>query len=37
MSGLNIYLQPLGAEADAAMDAAWLRLTDRKTRRADER
>jgi cell division protein ZapE len=30
MSGLNIYLQPLGAEADAAMDAAWHRLTDTK-------
>ena len=30
MSGLNIYLQPLGAEADAAMDSAWRRLTDTK-------
>lgn len=30
LSGLNIYLQPLGAEADAAMDAAWRRLTDSK-------
>ena len=30
MSGLNIYMQPLGAEADAAMDAAWQRLTDTK-------
>ena len=30
MSGLNTYLQPLGAEADAAMDAAWQRLTDTK-------
>jgi len=30
LSGLNIYLQPLGAEADAAMDAAWQRLTDTK-------
>jgi cell division protein ZapE len=28
MSGLNIYLQPLGVTADAAMDAAWQRLTD---------
>jgi cell division protein ZapE len=28
LSGLNVYLQPLGAQADAAMDAAWLRLTD---------
>ena len=27
---MNIYLQPLGAEADAAMDAAWRRLTDSK-------
>jgi cell division protein ZapE len=27
MSGLDIYLQPLGAAADAAMDAAWQRLT----------
>ena len=30
ISGLNIYLQPLGAEADTAMDAAWRRLTDTK-------
>jgi cell division protein ZapE len=30
LSGLNIYLQPLGAEADVAMDAAWQRLTDTK-------
>jgi cell division protein ZapE len=30
LSGLNIYLQPLGAEADAAMNAAWQRLTDTK-------
>ncbi len=29
ISGLDIYLTPLGAEADAAMDAAWRRLTDR--------
>jgi cell division protein ZapE len=28
MSGMNIYLQPAGPEADAAMDAAWQRLTD---------
>jgi cell division protein ZapE len=28
MSGLDVYLTPLGAEADARMDAAWLRLTD---------
>jgi cell division protein ZapE len=28
MSGLNVYLQPLGPEADAAMDAAWRSLTD---------
>jgi cell division protein ZapE len=28
MSGLNVYLCPLGSGADAAMDAAWLRLTD---------
>jgi cell division protein ZapE len=28
MSGLNVYLTPLGQEADAAMDAAWQRLTD---------
>lgn len=28
MSGLNVYMQPLGPLADAAMDAAWLRLTD---------
>jgi cell division protein ZapE len=30
MSGLDIYITPLGAEADAKMDAAWLRLTDMK-------
>ncbi len=30
MSGLNVYLHPPGAEADAAMDAAWQRLTDVK-------
>jgi cell division protein ZapE len=28
MSGLDIYIVPLGPEADAKMDAAWLRLTD---------
>lgn len=28
MSGLNVYMQPLGREVDAAMAAAWLRLTD---------
>jgi cell division protein ZapE len=31
MSGLDIYITPLGAKADAKMDAAWLRLTDQKT------
>ncbi len=30
ISGLAVYLWPLGPKADAAMDAAWLRLTDRK-------
>jgi cell division protein ZapE len=30
LAGLSVYLHPLGPEADAAMDAAWLRLTDRK-------
>ncbi|MGZ6005880.1 MAG: cell division protein ZapE [Rhizomicrobium sp.] len=30
MSGLNVYLHPLGPKADAAMDAAWQRLTDAK-------
>ncbi len=30
MSGLNVYIYPLGDAADAAMDAAWLRLTDIK-------
>ena len=30
MSGLDIYITPLGREADAKMDAAWLRLTDQK-------
>ena len=33
MSGLDIYITPLGPEADAKMDAAWLRLTD--TRRGE--
>ena len=28
ISGLNVYLTPLGPDADAAMDAAWQRLTD---------
>lgn len=28
MSGLDIYITPLGPDADAKMDAAWLRLTD---------
>jgi cell division protein ZapE len=28
MSGLDIYITPLGPQADAKMDAAWLRLTD---------
>ena len=27
ISGLNVYLTPLSPEADAAMDAAWARLT----------
>jgi cell division protein ZapE len=30
IAGLNVYLTPLGREADAAMDAAWERLTDSK-------
>jgi cell division protein ZapE len=29
ISGLNVYIQPLGPQADAAMNAAWRRLTDR--------
>jgi cell division protein ZapE len=29
ISGLDVYLWPLGPKADAAMDAAWLKLTDR--------
>lgn len=28
MSGLDIYITPLGPDADAKMDAAWQRLTD---------
>ncbi|HEX3673985.1 MAG TPA: cell division protein ZapE [Rhizomicrobium sp.] len=28
MSGLDVYIMPLGPEADARMDAAWMRLTD---------
>jgi cell division protein ZapE len=28
ISGLNVYLTPLSRQADAAMDAAWQRLTD---------
>jgi cell division protein ZapE len=28
LSGLDVYMHPLGPRADAAMDAAWLRLTD---------
>ncbi|MEJ0027962.1 MAG: cell division protein ZapE [Rhizomicrobium sp.] len=30
ISGLSVYLYPLGPKADAAMDAAWLKLTDRQ-------
>ncbi|HEY5337751.1 MAG TPA: cell division protein ZapE [Rhizomicrobium sp.] len=30
MSGLDIYITPLGAAAEAKLDAAWLRLTDQK-------
>jgi cell division protein ZapE len=29
ISGLAVYLSPLGPKTDAAMDAAWLKLTDR--------
>jgi cell division protein ZapE len=29
ISGLAVFLTPLGPKADAAMDAAWLKLTDR--------
>jgi cell division protein ZapE len=28
MQGLNVYITPLSPESDAAMDAAWQRLTD---------
>jgi cell division protein ZapE len=28
LSGVKVYLTPLGPDADAAMDAAWRRLTD---------
>jgi cell division protein ZapE len=30
ISGINVYLTPLSPAADAAMDAAWQRLTDSK-------
>ena len=30
ISGLNVYLTPLGVKADAAMDEAWKKLTDTK-------
>jgi cell division protein ZapE len=30
LSGIPVYLTPLGPETDAAMDAAWARLTDGK-------
>jgi cell division protein ZapE len=30
MDGVNVYITPLGLAADAAMDAAWQRLTDAK-------
>lgn len=30
LSGVPVYLTPLGPDADAAMDAAWTRLTDGK-------
>jgi len=30
LAGHSVYLHPLGPQADAAMDAVWLRLTDRK-------
>jgi cell division protein ZapE len=30
MEGMPLYMTPLGADADAAMDAAWHRLTDMK-------
>ncbi|RZA16966.1 MAG: cell division protein ZapE [Lysobacteraceae bacterium] len=28
LSGVPVYITPLGPQADAAMDAAWMRLTD---------
>ncbi|MDB5734141.1 MAG: cell division protein ZapE [Alphaproteobacteria bacterium] len=31
LSGVPVYLTPLGPDADAAMDAAWMRLTDTRT------
>jgi cell division protein ZapE len=31
ISGLAVYLHPLGPEADAKMDAAWRKLTDTRT------
>lgn len=31
LSGVKVYLTPLGPQADAGMDAAWQRLTDSKT------
>ena len=31
MTGLNVYITPLGPEADASMDAAWRRLTETKS------
>lgn len=30
LSGLNVYMTPLSPETNAAMDAAWLKLTDEK-------
>ena len=30
MDGLRVYIMPLGSDADAAMDAAWQRMTDTK-------
>jgi len=31
MTGLNVYITPLGPEAQAAMDAVWRRLTDQES------
>jgi cell division protein ZapE len=31
LGGLNIYITPLGVDADAKMDAAWVRLTSAKS------